>query len=430
MAANKKISHNTRYQNSRIPKSAVVFYALIFVFIILFNSYLNIKPSSSAPSTGSTKQNQTPKAGETDTPPTFEKGGVNPPLSMEEYTEEADEENEELLAPPQGVTRAERMAWFRTQLPKLEILKSSDNSSALFHNRVLSFLSTQNCSTFFHAIWLSPARYFGQREFMTMDTLLKVHPQGCLMILSRSMDSELGNGILKPLVDRGLKVLAITPDLPFLVKNTPAEAWLEQLKSGKKDPGSVPLFNNLSNLMRLAVLYKYGGVYLDIDLIFLRDISGLRNAIGAQHMDPVTRRWLRLNNAVMIFDKNHPILLDFLEEFALTFDGDRWGHNGPYMVSRVVGRVGSTPGYNLTILPPKAFYPVDWNRIGDFYKKPQNESGSVWVENKIVEILYGGETYTLHLWNKRTRKLEIEEGSVMARVFRDHCVVCYNVNRT
>ncbi|KAM2687398.1 hypothetical protein FF1_009858 [Malus domestica] len=116
------------------------------------------------------------------------------------------------------------------------------------------------------------------------------------------------------------------------------------------------------------MLYKYGGIYLDIDLVILKDFSSLRNAVGAQSVGKDSKQWTRLNGAVMIFDINHPILVDFLEEFATTFNGNKWGHNGPYLVSRVIERVGSTPGYNLTILPPKAFYPVDWNRSQERWK--------------------------------------------------------------
>ncbi|KAL1359827.1 hypothetical protein HN51_005180 [Arachis hypogaea] len=439
MGAKKTSNDESIFSHSRITKLSVVIYALIFVVIILFNSDRNINSSSSSGSSSdstdsSTNQNQTSKSSD-ETNDTLSSNsakannGVNShSFNMEPNTQgEVDyEENEDLMIPLPQMTKPQRIAWFRSQLPKLQMLKSRNDSS--FHARVSNFF-TQNCSTRFYAIWLSPAKFFGQREFMTMDTLLKVHPQGCLLILSSSMDSVLGYRILKPLIDRGLKVLAIAPDLPVLVLNTPAESWLEELKSGNKDPGTVPLFNNLSNLIRLAVLYKYGGVYLDIDLIFLKDLSSLRNAIGAQNMDPVTKKWLRLNNAVMVFDKKHPILLDFIEEFAQTFDGNRWGHNGPYMVSRVVGRVGNTPGYDITILPPKAFYPVDWNKIPEYYKKPEDENGSIWVENKVRELMYGVGTYTLHLWNKRTRKLDIEDGSVMARLFTDHCVVCYGVTR-
>ncbi|CAL2243579.1 unnamed protein product [Prunus armeniaca] len=68
-------------------------------------------------------------------------------------------------------------------------------------------------------------------------------------------------------------------------RNTPAEFWLEELKTGRTDPGYIPLSQNLSNLIRLAMLYKYGGIYLDTDLIILKDFSGLRNAIEAQSLD-------------------------------------------------------------------------------------------------------------------------------------------------
>ncbi|RYR15939.1 hypothetical protein HN51_066492 [Arachis hypogaea] len=426
MGADQKISENINDHGlqNRITKLIVIFYFFIVATMFFINSDIDIISSSPALSSfGFIMQKQTHQG---------EKSGVNLQLSIEKnHEEEEEEENEENLIPPQNVTKQERMAWFRKNLPKYEILKSSYNSSsASFHLRVLSFL-TQNCSTFFFAIWLSPAKNFCKRDFITFDTLFKVHPQGCLLILSRSMESKRGYRILKPLLDRGFKVQAITPDLPFLVKNTPAQSWLEGIKNGNRDPGSIPISQNLSNLMRLAMLYKYGGVYLDTDLIFVKDMSQLKNAIGAQFVDLETKQWLRLNSAIMIFDMKHPILLDLLEEFASSFDGNKWGHNGPYLVTRVVGRVVEDKlGYNLTVLPPSAFYPVDWNKIKDYYKKPTTDSGTTWVDNRFVELIYGGKTYALHLWNKKTRDLAIEEGSVMEKLFTDYCLTCSNFTRT
>lgn len=188
------------------------------------------------------------------------------------------------------------------------------------------------------------------------------------MILSRTMDSKRGYRTIKPFLDRGFKVSVISPDLPFLFKGTPAEEWLQDMKSGDRDPGNIPLSQNLCNLIRLAMLYKYGGVYMDADMIILKDFTHFRNAVGAESVDSATKKWTRLNGAVMIFYIHHPIMVDFMEEFASTFDGNRWRYNGPYLVSRVIESVGSTPGYNLMILPPKAFFPVDWVRIGGLFK--------------------------------------------------------------
>ncbi|TQD87793.1 hypothetical protein C1H46_026645 [Malus baccata] len=237
--------------------------------------------------------------------------------------------------------------------------------------------------------------------------------------------SDCGYRILKPLKDSGFKVHAVTPDLSFLLKNTPAESWFAEMKRGKRDPGEIPLAQNLSNLIRLAVLYKYGGVYLDTDFIVLKSFSGLRNSIGAQSVDVVSKNWTRLNNAVLIFDMNHPLLYKFMEEFALTFDGNKWGHNGPYLVSRVVLRVQNRPGYNFTILPPLAFYPVDWSRIGGLFKKPGSPAQSRWIREKLLQL--SGETYGVHLWNKQSSREVVEEGSIMQRLISDRCIICNDI---
>ncbi|KAB5519984.1 hypothetical protein DKX38_024303 [Salix brachista] len=346
---------------------------------------------------------------------------IKQPLrSMQEEIKKVDRsEHQSSVIPPFNLTVEERIEWFRKKVPEFEILKSN-NLTREFHGRVLEFFNKE-CDVQFFMTWISPVESFGRREFLALESVFKVHPHGCLLILSGDLDSVQGYRILKPLLDREFKVAAITPDLSFLFESTPAETWFEEMKSGNKDPGEIPLPQNLSNLIRLAVLYKYGGIYLDTDFVVLKSFADLRNAIGAQSID-VSRSWTRLNNAVLVFDMNHPLLLKFIEEFAATFDGNKWGHNGPYLVSRIVQKVAERPGYNFTILPPMAFYPVSWNRIGGFFRKPENKVESRWVNAKLLQL--SGETYGIHLWNKQSSKFSIEEGSVMGRLISDHCVIC------
>ncbi|WZZ29389.1 hypothetical protein YC2023_012790 [Brassica napus] len=287
------------------------------------------------------------------------------------------------LVPPPKATKSERISWFRRKLPELEILKSTTKSKR-FHGRVLE-LYNKNCSAQFFMVWLSPANSFGPREMLAVDTLFTTNPGACLVILSNSLDSPRGSTILKPLLDQGFNLVAVTLDIPFLVKNTPAEAWLKKLKSGKMDPGSIPLSMNPSDLTRLAVLYKYGGIYLDTDIIFLNSMTGLRNAIGAQSLHPRTKRWTRLNNAVMVFDLHHPLMREFLQEYSTTFD-------------------------------------VNWLKIPSLFKKPATAREAKWVEKTVQEMKEG--SYMIHLWNKVTRKMKIEEGSVMHKLISTHCTVC------
>lgn len=264
--------------------------------------------------------------------------------------------------------------------------------------------------------WISSVDSFGEREIMSIESLLKAHPNGCLIIVSSSLDSKAGARILEPFVKKGFRIAAVSPDFDYLLRDTAAESWFNRLKRGSVNPGEISLGQNLSNLLRIVLLYRFGGIYLDTDVLVLKSFKPLRNSIGAQTVDAVTRKWSRLNNAVMIFDKGHPLLREFIQEFAQTFDGNKWGHNGPYLVSRVVARLSliRPSGFNLTVLPPVAFYPVNWNRISSLFEGPKSPSHEKWMLAKLRQIR--SQSFAVHLWNKQSRKLVVERGSIVQHI--------------
>ncbi|XP_078149496.1 uncharacterized protein At4g19900-like [Carex rostrata] len=280
--------------------------------------------------------------------------------------------------------------------------------------------NTRSCNLSFFMTWISPSRYFSERELFSIESLFKWHPTACLLIMSTTMDSSKGSELLKPFLNNGFRVVALSPDYKYLVKRTPAETWLKQLRKGEVDQGEVSIGQNISNLIRLLVLYKYGGIYIDTDVIVVKSMYGLKNCIGAQTVDAVTRNWTRLNNAVLIFDKKHPVVLEFINEFASTFDGNKWGHNGPYLVSRVVRRVTN----QVVVLPPIAFYPVDWSQIGGLFRGPgsQSKHESQWMREKLQWIQK--ESYAVHLWNRESRGMKLEKGSIIQRIMLGSCLFC------
>ncbi|XP_073311136.1 uncharacterized protein At4g19900-like [Primulina huaijiensis] len=328
--------------------------------------------------------------------------------------------NKNLVGFMNGTTlyRPDKRKWME---PSVKILGSEVKASH-FEQRVTGFFnvnsSISSCKFRFFMTWISSLESFGDRELFAMESLFKAHPNGCLIIVSDSLDSRNGEQILTPFSDKGFKVTAISPDFTYLFKDTPAQDWYNQLMQGKVNPGEVSLGQNLSNLLRLGLLYRFGGIYLDTDIVVLKSLWGLRNMIGAQTIDLETGKWSRLNNAVLIFDEGHPLLFKFIQEFALTFDGNKWGHNGPYLVSRMSGR----PGYNFRVMPPTAFYPVDWSKIGSFFRGPNGLSHSKWLVAKLRQI--HSQSFTVHLWNKQSRGFKIEKGSIIQHIMISSCVFC------
>ncbi|KAJ0254619.1 Alpha 1,4-glycosyltransferase family protein [Hirschfeldia incana] len=318
-------------------------------------------------------------------------------------------------------TKTER----RNELTPATTQKPQGKTRQRFKTRINSFLSESSCESLFFMTWISSLESFGDRERFTVESLFKSHPNSCLILVSNSLDCERGTLILKPFTDRGLKVVAIKPDFAYIFKGTLAEKWFERLKKGMFSPGVIPVEQNLSNLLRLVLLYKYGGIYLDTDFIVLKSLTNLHNVIGAQAVDPVTKQWSRLNNAVLIFDKKHPLLERFINEFSRTFNGNIWGHNGPYLVSRVVARV-NTSSYStdlgFSVLPPSAFYPVDWTRIRRFYRASVNGSEVNWSRKRLTYLRK--HSFAVHLWNRESKKLRIEEGSIIHQLMSESCIFC------
>jgi lactosylceramide 4-alpha-galactosyltransferase len=66
-----------------------------------------------------------------------------------------------------------------------------------------------------------------------------------------------------------------------------------------------------SDIFRLATLYKFGGIYMDLDCLVMRPLTDLSNAVASEMLRP-----LIIANGVIIFDKGHPFLVQALAEIS------------------------------------------------------------------------------------------------------------------
>lgn len=338
---------------------------------------------------------------------------------------------------PKTRKASRRARWLKQNWGKFGILQS-DDLSKMFASRMRTFLNGSGdgnstelerssghgsseerheaCKVRFFITWITKLSMFGPREQLCLESVFRTHPSACVVILSRSFDSESGRRLLLPFVEKGFRVTAITPDLPFLLRDTPAQRWFTNLRQGKMDPGKINLSQNLSNLLRLAVLYKYGGIYVDTDVILLRSVSSLGNALGAQGEEQRGGGWRRLNNAAMVFERGHPLVEAFLREFAATFNGNKWGQNGPYLVTRVVRKARKSGGgrQDWRILRAEAMYAVNWRRIEEVFRAGKREEVLEMVKNSVA----------IHLWNRQSRGMAAEAGSALDVLLQRPCVLC------
>ncbi|KAB7506647.1 hypothetical protein Anas_00666 [Armadillidium nasatum] len=88
---------------------------------------------------------------------------------------------------------------------------------------------------------------------------------------------------------------------------------------------------NFDDPLRFLLLFKYGGIYLDMDTIVLKNLEKEENFVGLEIDE-------HINSAIMGFRKGHPLLNDCIEEMTKHFDGEAWGVNGPVLITKIFRR--------------------------------------------------------------------------------------------
>lgn len=145
---------------------------------------------------------------------------------------------------------------------------------------------------------------------------------------------------------------------------------------------------NVANALRLAIVYKNGGMYIDGDFVILSDIGTLQDGLAMQNIG-------QFNNAIFKFTERRKYIMEALmEEFVTSYDGDRWGYQGPYLFTRVLKKLCTNDaeklhcgeGIDLTKWDTDLVYPVRYSDAGKMLKK--------------ISTLVPDTAIAVHLWNK------------------------------
>ncbi|KAL8167963.1 hypothetical protein V2J09_009462 [Rumex salicifolius] len=288
-----------------------------------------------------------------------------------------------------------------------------------FSKFMASFFRKGKCSMRVFMVWNSPPWMYGVRHQRCLESLLFHHLDACVIIFSETVELD----FFKEFAKDGFKVAVVMPNLEELLKATPtsifASVWYEWRKTKFYS-------THYSELVRLAALYKYGGVYLDADVIVLRPISSLKNTVGMEDIAANSP----LNGAVMAFRKNSPFIEECLLEFYASYDDTLLRWNGADLLTRVAGNFSATKNASskqleLKVQHKSRFFPISSQHIARYLKAPATD-----VEKAHQDALFGkilNESYTFHLWDSVTSAIVPDPDSLVARVINHHCIRCLDV---
>ncbi|KAJ3216988.1 hypothetical protein HDU81_001003 [Chytriomyces hyalinus] len=194
------------------------------------------------------------------------------------------------------------------------------------------------------------------------------------------------------------------------IAGTPLEPWY--LNETYKQ--STWVNQNLGNAFRLGMLWKTGGVYMDMDIVSVNPVGSMGRAIGWQNTK-------LFNNAFLSMEKKDAVLWEVMAEFVRGFRGYKWGHNGPSAVTRAIRKCPKSICKHLNLAPPERFYPFDYK---DHHEDLQ------WTEHCDLMRNLSDRSVGVHYWNKRLGKDYselISTTSVIGVLMRAHCPVLFRV---
>nr|XP_020724958.1 alpha-1,4-N-acetylglucosaminyltransferase isoform X2 [Odocoileus virginianus texanus] len=162
-----------------------------------------------------------------------------------------------------------------------------------------------------------------------VESAAKVYPEQPVLLLMKGLNNSMqlppnSTSAALSLLSAIDNVFLFPLDMKSLFEDTPLFSWYTQINS------STERFwlHISSDASRLAFIWKYGGVYMDTDVISIRPIPE-DNFLAAQKSQ-------FSSNGVFGFLPHHPFLWECMENFVENYNPNIWGHQGPELMTRLL----------------------------------------------------------------------------------------------
>lgn len=257
----------------------------------------------------------------------------------------------------------------------------------------------------YHLYWRADLAPFTERQALLIKSIFTTQSLDKSHVILWTNNKQLAeNPLLQELMEKvgPYKLIIRTIDLDDLTSDTAMEGHRYLSSSVTQDRrGWVD-----GDLIRILVLYKYGGVWIDMDTVMVRSILPLLEQEWVTQWDCYDKPYSPLNGAMMHFHKHSPHLCEML--FAMANDpisprpkSTDWGSLLYHKVHRRLLNAGLQP---FSVLPFCLMDPRSCrldNRLPDPFEKDdkfiKSEDGEQGLRYKLESI------FAIHLHNQWER---------------------------
>ena len=161
-----------------------------------------------------------------------------------------------------------------------------------------------------------------------------------------------------------------------------------------------------ANIFRYRLLAERGGWWVDMDVVCLTDTIPEYPQFVARQEEAIA------NNAVMRFERSHPVMRRCLECAITKGRSARWGDTGPKLLTQVLQELGAAD----RMFDSSICYPIHYNDALALLRPSQSE--------RVMDRAAGSQF--LHLWNEALRNAGVRKtylpprGSMLRRLVEQH----------
>jgi lactosylceramide 4-alpha-galactosyltransferase len=206
------------------------------------------------------------------------------------------------------------------------------------------------------------------------------------MVYSKPILNMTKNIALWEVINKYNNIQILYVDMSILFNNTILQSFYNSNKLNTSKYKSV----HTSDIIRIVTLYKYGGIYIDLDTLIIRNISNLTNFITFMYPDNTV-----LANGILGLEKNSSIALNIINNIDKNWNSDNWLQNGPILLNDAmreycgtfVTRMNSANCNNFIVFQHSIFFPIPYYNLKYFFT--ENESTETMLIIKNTKHLLG-----------------------------------------
>ncbi|GFU30757.1 lactosylceramide 4-alpha-galactosyltransferase [Nephila pilipes] len=262
----------------------------------------------------------------------------------------------------------------------------------------------------------SDSRQLTARQACAIESAARHHPDRQVRVLMTSPDPLKRKDNFTGPLELLENVRLFRVDFGHLMFDTPLWYWYIRGK-WKTSPFKVL---HISDALRLCIIWRYGGLYLDLDVVVLQSLSNLRNTTTTDNGKNVA-------TALLAFDPGHPLLQNTIRDYASHYAPKEFAKNGPLLLNKnfkkMCGvtkvdevRLSSVWKCDVNVLPMEAAYPIPYKRWVEYFKPQATPNESAFNSSVVI-----------HVWNKLSNggRVVIGQNSLYEMAMKHHCPTTY-----